>query len=1010
MIELFVKKPAMTIILIAVFMVLGIVSINQLIIEATPKVEFPIITIQTVYPGASPEEVETQIIKKIEDVISEVSEIKKIKSTARDSFGLVVVEFFIEADVNIKSIEIKDKMETILNDLPSGADRPIIAKFDPLIQPIMTLVLSSKDNDFVKLHEYADKTLKSRLSAISGVATVDIIGGYKRQVNIELDNNLLIQNYLSIQDIIRALQVKNLNVPGGSIDRSESKTSIRFVGEFSSIEDIKNLWVSSREGRTLKLSDLGLVTDAYDDIDKIARFNGEEVVALAVKKLSDGDAVKIAKILKLKVPELSKSLPKGMELRIANDTTKTTLSDTKKTVQNIILGIFLTVFIILIFLGDWRGSFIASIVIPTSIISTFFLMGISDFSINVMTLLAFGTALGTLISNALLIIENVYKHLGMGKDSQRAAIDGTKEVLLAVFASAGTNLVVFTPLSFMGGIVGQFMVQFGLTVVFATLFSILASVTLTPMLCGLLLKNTDKRKGPFPIIASFNNKIIHWMIGQYRYFFDFMTKRPIISIILIVAFFLTIIFPASRLGSEFVSKSDRDDLKIYVSMPDGTPVKKTSKVVHLIYKTLKEYSEVESVLDDIGYNGEETARITVNLIPAHSRSRSYTDLIDSIVPKISNIPDALIMVTGGDRQTTNEGDLSINIKGNDFEVMRKVTYKIRSLMIKTGYFSSIENSYKIPKMELQFFPDAKKIIEQGLTNAQVGTVIRSLVNGNDDSVYKENSEEYDINIVLASEFQKNISDFDNFLIHGKDGLIPISSLGTMKLVKATSPLKRRDKVRVINLKGYLSKSTSGPVRRELDKLITEMGLPAGISYAYTGNAENESESQKELGKAFILAILLTYMLLVAILNSFVLPISIGVAIVTSFLGSFLLMFFTGESINIGSMMAMVMLVGLTVNNAILMIEFVQQKISEGIDIRIALWQGASTKLKPILMTSIAIIVGILPQLFDIDKIKSSMGAVIVGGMIGSVFFTYFFVPAVFILINDIKMLFKRKVK
>lgn len=574
MIELFVKRPATTFIFIAIFMVMGLVSIGNLIIEPTPKIDFPIVTVQTTYPGASPNEIETQILKKVEDAVAEISQIKSMKSDARESYGVVVIEFLTEADVNIKSIEVKDKVETILNDFPAGADRPIIAKFDPLVQPIATLVLKSDKHSLTNLYEYADKKLKNRLSSINGVASVDVFGGRERQINVYLDNNLLIQNYLSIQDVINSIRSKNINVPGGSIDRKDSKINVRFVGEFESVDEIANLEILSREGKVFKLKDLGSVEDSFLDVEKIATFNGEEVVGLAVKKLSDGDAVKIVQTLYKSLDDVKAELPEGMHLEVAVDTTEVTLKDTIGTVQSILLGVVLTVIILLTFLGDWRGAIIAAVVIPTSIISTFFLMDLSHYSINMMTLLAFGTCLGTLIANALIIIENVYKHLAMGKDSVKASVDGTKEVLLAVFASSGTNLVVFTPLAFMGGIVGKFMLQFGMTVVYATIFSIMASVTLTPTLCALLLKDPAKLKGPFPKLAKFSDKIIDKINQVYKGFFDFMMKHPFVTIVLTTALFLTIVYPAKRLGSEFVPKSDRDIFTVEILMPDGTPIEK----------------------------------------------------------------------------------------------------------------------------------------------------------------------------------------------------------------------------------------------------------------------------------------------------------------------------------------------------------------------------------------------------------------------------------------------------
>ncbi|MFT6630429.1 MAG: HAE1 family hydrophobic/amphiphilic exporter-1 [Bacteriovoracaceae bacterium] len=1002
MLEIFIKRPAMTIVFILIFMIMGIVSIGNLIIEPMPKIEFPLVTVTTVYPGASPIEIETQIIKKIEDAVSEISQIKSIKSDAKDSVGVVLIEFLIEADVNVKSIEVKDKVEVILNDFPSAADRPNIAKFDPLVQPIAQLTLDSTKLSRRDLFEYADKNLKAKLSSIEGVASVDIFGGRERQINIFLDNNLLIQNYLSIQDVIVSIQRKNLNVPGGAITSKDSKISVRFVGEFEDVKSIEDLEIVSKEGRVYKLKDIARIEDSFKDIESIARANQKEVVGIDVKKLSDGDAVKIVNILKKELKKIEISLPEGTSLDLMIDSTEATISDTENTIKNILLGIGLTVIVLLIFLGDWRGALISAIVIPTSIISTFFLMDMAEFSINFMTLLAFGTSIGTLIANALLIIENSNNHLQNGKKPQDAAIDATKEVLLSVIAGAGTNLVVFTPLAFMGGIVGQFMKQFGMTVVFATIFSIIASVTLTPTLCALLLRDPNKNKGLLKKISNVVDRFLHFLLEEYRFFFNKMMNFPILSIFIGILVFSSIIYPAKRTGFEFIPKSDRNALTVTILMPDGTSIEKTERVVKKVENELYKIKEAKNILSNLGYDGEESAKITLDLIDNSLRNRTTKDLIEYLLPKIALIPEAEITLESTQRSTDNSGDITIDIRGESYEEMSNVSRSMVQIMEDSGYFTSVKNSFRIPKMEIKFKANPQNIIKQDLSNSDIGGVIRALVNGNDDAVYKENGEEYDINVTLANEYKQSIKGFDKFLIKGKDGLLPISKLGKLTYSEASSPLKRRDKDRIIQIQGYLSKGVSGQVMAELTKKFEIADFPKTVNFRYAGKAENMKESGQELGKAFILAVILTYMLLVAILDSFILPVSIASSILTSFLGVFVMMFFLDFTVNIASMMAMVMVVGLAVNNAILMIEYSEQKIREGLHIDNALWEGARLKLKPIIMTSLAIIMGTLPQLFDIDKAKASMGGVVIGGMIGSVIFTYLMVPAVHKLLYKIK--------
>ncbi|HQP12712.1 MAG TPA: efflux RND transporter permease subunit, partial [Candidatus Omnitrophota bacterium] len=411
MIEFFVKHRVTTVMFVLVFVVLGVFSYSNLMIEKTPKIDFPIVTVSITYPGATPLEVETLVVKKVEDALSEVSEIKKIKSQSYDSFGYIFVEFLLSADVNIKSIEVKDKVEAIINDLPDAVEKPVVEKYDPLIEPVLDIVLTSDSGDLREVYEYADKTLKTQFSSIRGVAKVDVYGGKKRQINVRLDPMLMKQHYISINEVISALMARNKNVPAGDIEKGFDALSVRFTGEFQSVEEIAETRLVSTDGGEFRLKDIAVVEDSHKKISTIARYNGKEVVGLSVNKSSDGNAVFISHQMKRRLEDFRKGLPQGMHLDIATDTTTFIVNETRDTEWNIVIGIVLTVALLLLFLGRWDMSFISAIIIPTSILSTLFLVWASGFSINMMTLLAIATVLGTLISNALVILENVMVHL-----------------------------------------------------------------------------------------------------------------------------------------------------------------------------------------------------------------------------------------------------------------------------------------------------------------------------------------------------------------------------------------------------------------------------------------------------------------------------------------------------------------------------------------------------------------------------------------------------------------------
>jgi HAE1 family hydrophobic/amphiphilic exporter-1 len=999
---------------VCVFVVLGIFSFYTLSIERTPKVDFPIVTVSVEYPGATPLEVETLVVKKIEDAVSELSEIKQMRSQSYDGFGYIFVEFLLSADVNVKSIEVKDKVEALLNDLPDNIKKPVIEKFDPLVVPVMDLVLSSDILDERNLYEYADKTLRTKLASVKGVARIDVYGGKERQINIKLDPMLMKQHYISIAEVIAALQAKNTNIPGGQLEKDLNSLSVRLVGEFQSIDEIANMKLTSQEGASFPLRAIAIVEDSFKKVETIARYNGKAVVGLSINKVSDGNAVDIARTVQRRLGEFRGFLPQGMNLDIASDTTTFIVNETIDTEISILIGILLTVIILFLFTGQAKLTFISAIVIPTSLISTFLLMSASGFTINMMTLMAIATALGTLIANAIVIVENVIVHLEHKETPEHAAIDGTKEVAAAVIAATGTNLVVFTPMAMMGGIVGQFMKSFGLTVVYATLFSLAASFTLTPMLCAILLKKGDTKRKPKGTISNqlhklveVTNRGVEFLKKEYRHIFDLIFKFPKTTILLLIVLFFSLRFIMPYIDNELMPQTDEDKIRVHIAMPQGSTIERTLQVCRTIEERIEKLSEKKSYLTSIGEDGVENAIITVDLVPSAQRKRSDQDIINELIPFMARIPDAEISLERAGMRSSREGDVSINVYGIDYDTMIELSQLMKTKMEKSGYFRSVTSSYKTPKKEIQLIPEQNRLIQYNITSAQVGSTLRSSLYGNTDNVYKEKGEEYDINVELNDAYATIIDDIKEITVLARKGLIPITELGALRSDTALPTIWHRDKNRVIRLEGYLSKASLGYVKQVLAKEFKDLPFKGGYGYAYVGDSEHQEETGREIGKAFILAVILTYMLLSALMNSGVYPVPIMLSVVTSFIGVFLALFFLGKSMNIASMLGMVMLVGLVVNNAILLIDYTLLKMKEGVPVKEALWLGASVRFRAIIMTSLAIVLGVLPQLNAISPAKQSMGAVMIGGMLASIVFTFIFTPVAFWYIERLRRVFVR---
>ncbi len=1002
MIEIFVKRPVTTIMLVLFLIILGMVAFFELNIERNPQIEFPLVSITATYPGASPEEIEQDVLKDIEDAVVEVSEIKKIKSYAYNNFGFVLVEFNLGVDVNVKAMEVKDKVEAIVDDLPDMVEKPIVEKSNPLSTAVIDVILRSKTHSPKYLYEFADKKLKPFLTSISGISSVDIKGGREREIQVCLNSDLMKQKFITILDVISAIKSYNVNFPGGQIQNKENDVTVRFYGEFQNLDEIKKMLITTSEGKSFTLDEIAVVRDGEKTIEENAFYNSKEAVVISLVKVSDGNAVKIAKQLSEKLPILKKNLEEGMELFTENDTTEYTIDQTNRTIKNIAIGILLTIITLALFTANLRTTLIVAVVLPTSLIATFFMIKASNFTINSMTLLAFGTVLGTLIANAIIILERALFLIDKGKSPTEAAIKGTKQVTSAVLASAGTNLAVFIPIGFMGGIVGKFMSQFGLTVVYATIFSIIVSFSLTPMMISRLLKpKVEGKVSVFDKISSFINS---FLINGYKSVFDFMFAHKIISFILCITMFIGTLKLVKYVGSEFMAVSDTNSIEITIKTPLGSSIYKTQEKVLLVENKLKKYPEVESMIAKVGDNGVENATIFLNLIDADKRELSDLDLTQKIIPDIADIPDIEVDVKRGGSKT-GYADVTLNIYGTDYDAMINYSEQIKQIMDTMGVFRSVSSSYKKPQKECRFIPNQKKLKQYGISNYQIASTIRNSLYGNEDSTFRDtnNNESYDIRIEIEDVFKDSKETFENMYVASRKGLIKITELGKVIYYEPVPELKRRDRQRIIQLEGYLSKGSSGVVEAQLATKIEKIKKEKGCNYYFAGNAEMQTETQKEMGKAFFLAVIFTYMVLAAIMNSYLHPFTIASSILTSFGGVFIMLFFTDTSINIASLLAIIMLVGLVVNGAILLIENAVYVMKQGEkDIVKALWISSEEKLRTILMTSIAIILGTIPQLFSNDLTNSSMGAVITGGMAASIFFTLTLTPLLFYFFESSK--------
>lgn len=998
MLKFFVRRPITTLMFVLVWVVLGLVSFPNMNIERTPALDFPMVTATFIYPGAAPSELESQVIKRAEDAMSEVSELKKITSYVYENSAMVMAEFNLGVNVNDKANEVKTKLDSLISEFPSDMENPVVEKLNPLQQSVVDIVIRGADARAIE--EYVDNVLSAKITGIQGVASVSVFGGRERAIRIAINPDSMVANGVTVMDVVSALGARNLNVPGGKIETSSNSSNVRFIGEFASVADISNLRLTTVEGGNFKLSDIAQITDAARDIEKGARYNGQSVVVVSVVKASDGNAVNISKALRERMPEFQADLQSrfpGAEMLISSDSSIAVSDETNSTINGIILGVLLTVLVLLAFTRNWRSTIIAGVVIPASLFAGFFFMDNSNFTINAMTLLAYSSALGTLVSNAIILIESALQEMRAGKKPEDAAIDGTKKVAVSVLAGVGTNVVVFLPLAFMGGIVGQFMVQFGMTVVYLTLLSLMFSFTLTPMMIAKFLRLTNKnnktaqkKQMEYPKPTS---------TGLMRRIFDYQIAHPWRVIGITFAIFIGSTMLMRFVGNEFSPTTDANEITITARAPMGATYEKSESIAIQIEERLKQFPQVASTTVKIGDQGLQNINITVELVDVSERNISDKMLAQKILPTIADIADAEIQIRAGEAHSAGvSSDLVLNVFGPDDAKREAYAAQIIDIINQIPEVQSAVRAQQLPALETQFIPDQDKMNFWGVQNSYAGTTLRTALYGNDDYKYKENGEEYPIILEFARPF-KNASLFDNVYVNSQKGMVPLSALGEIKMARATPDIRRLDKNRLTEIDINIGKSTMGPVQAKIQSELDKIDWEYGYYTAFGGMSEYQAEASTEIGRAFMLATILTFMLLAAILNSLAHPFTIATSIFTSFAGVFALMFLSGATMNIGAMLAFVMLVGLVVNNNILVLEPTINRVNRGEDMHTALWSELMERKNMILMTSIAVMAGMVPQLWSVDGMKVAMGAVMIGGMFASLVFTFTLTPALFFLIE-----------
>jgi HAE1 family hydrophobic/amphiphilic exporter-1 len=977
-----------------------------------PDVKIPVLSIQTIYAGAGPQEVETQITEKIEDAVSTVSNIDYVQSYSMENVSYVIISFKQGKDIDVANQEVKDKVDAIINDLPKDADKPKVAKFDIGASPIVNLVLSGTQSP-LELNDYAENVLKDRLSQIPGVGQVELEGGQQREIRVELDDKTVYSNSISLTQLSGVLAAYNLDMPAGQFKSNNQELNVKIKGQYKSTDNISDLDVPTASGLK-KLSQIAQIKDESDEVRKKSTYYNsstktkqDNVIRINIIKSSDGNPVEISKALNKALPGILETLPKGMSFDIVNDNSIFVKSSVNDTLSNIYMGIILTGLILLFFLYDLRSTLIVAISMPVSIIATFWMMQMAGFSLNIMSLLGLSTSIGTLVTSSVVVIENIFRHMHLGNNRKDAAQIGTAEIAIAVLASTLTNVVVFLPIGSMSSIVGQFFKEFAITVTFATFMSIIVSFTITPMLASLILPEKQKTN---KIATTLEGIFSSWEKAYKNILTKILkTKKSSMTVIgVTLLLFISSFFFASKVGFEFMPTLDEGNIQVQIELPQGFTLDETAAVLNKIESRITAHQEVKHVLTTIGGQGSMDAGLNlassdVKLIDAENRKLSTQELSEIFINELSTITNAKIKVAVQSSTGNDRGDpITLYLMGQNNEELERIRMQVMNKIKDVPGLINLDSSSRSGKTEVVISPKRYDMLLAGTNVYELALNLRTVMEGAVGTQYKENGNEYDIKVTLNEESYNSIEKINNITIVTSKGTYRLSQLADVEFAEGVSKVIHRDKTKTIEITGAPAVGVPlGNVTGEITKRIDTIKMPAGYSYKWGGNAEMMTEAVSDMAKAALLAIILTYMLLAAILESFLQPLMILSTVPLALIGVFYFQYFSGLTMNIFSMMSIIMLVGIVVNNAILILDYVNQLRKQGRTVHDALIEACPTKLKAIIMSNIAIILSMAPMALGIGEagkeFRQSMGIVSIGGLISSTLLTLVFIPVLYFL-------------
>ena len=1009
--EFSIRRPvAMSCLLIGLTL-LGINAYFNLNVELLPSVDIPIVTIRTIYPGASPIEIETEVARRIEDAVGQIDGLKHLNNACMENVCITILEFNLGVDVDIAATDVREKLDLILNKLPKEVESPQVLKFDINAVPVIDLALTGKV-PLSTLYDFADNELKDRLSVIPGVAEVRRIGGAKLEVHTLLDRNKLAAYNLSTFDVINAIKNEVRTIPAGHIQDHGSEFSVRYNADFNTIQQLGELEIKNQKGARCYLRDLGSIQMGTDEIRQAAFLDGNPAIAIRIVKKAEANAVDVTHRIRDILTDIQKQLPGDMHLTWVSDNGHFIQATVNSTFANVWEGVLLTAIILFLFLHNLRSTFIVAVTMPISILISLVFIQWLHYSLNLSTLLALGLSVGVLVTNSIVILENIVKRLQETGNPRQAARIGAEEVAIAVLASAGTNVVVLFPIAIMGGKVGLFFRPFAVTMMIVTLVSLFISFTLTPILCSILLRKETRKQGG----------IIHYLEQQWDAFFDYMAQayshtirnlsrhRTISTAVLLVAIllFMSAIMLLPKVGFSFFKEADRGKIFVRLEFPTtyslNETIQRTRNIEQKLLKIptcLHTYTTVGKVDGILGQVSEGVYLSQILCIFPDKIYRPFTSdqLLAQIRKQLADETDCIASVSIPAIMGGQANPIELEIHGKDLTILDNLANKACEISHSLEGFVDPDTSVRPGKPELEIKPNRPVLADLHYPALWLGTIIRANLAGIKAGTFKKGDRSYDIRVKLKPEAGKD--QVKNFRAPGITGqAITLNSVADIQETRMPIQILRVDKERVTKLFSQLigNYPLGKAVKALSHALNTQASFPAGYSYRYAGTYEVMAEANAEFLKAGIMAILLTYLTLAALLESFRQPFIILVTIPLALIGVLWALFINGESISMFVLLGFVMLIGIVVNNAILIMDEVNQEVADNTTPHKAMEDAINHKFRPIIMITLAAILGMLPLALSHglgSEFRNDIGSASVGGIFVSALLTLLIIPILY---------------